>query len=222
MKTLSKAVAVASLLTAGVMSAQVANAEVSYNAAAVSDYVWRGFTQADKDPAMQGGADYAHESGLSAGAWGSTLFLDGDDGQSSYELDLYASYGFKAADMDLSVGFIAYTYEESDSDFEEVNFGLAKGDFSGLVSVLLDAEEDAGYTYLEGAYDVALPQDLGLSLHAGYILQENDDTVDNWFDMSATVGKSLEMLDVAATLSYNGQEDNDDDVLFFLTASKEF
>ena len=42
MKTLSKAVAIASLLSAGVMGAQVANAEVSASASIANTYLWRG------------------------------------------------------------------------------------------------------------------------------------------------------------------------------------
>ncbi len=218
MKTLSKAVAVASLLSAGIMSAQVANAEVSYNAAAVSDYVWRGASQNSNGFAVQGGADYAHESGVSAGVWGSTLDLDAETGEDSLEVDLYAAYGFAAGGADLSVGVISYVYDEADTAYE-ANFGASKDAFSGLVSVLLDAETDGGQTYFEGAYDVALPQDLGLSLHAGFLSPEEGD---GYADISASIGKSLTMVDVAATVIWNDQDSADDETLAFLSVSKEF
>jgi uncharacterized protein (TIGR02001 family) len=217
MKTLSKAVAVASLLSAGIMSAQVANAEVSYNAAVASDYVWRGQTQTDKGVAIQGGADFSHESGLSAGIWGSNVDFGTND---DIEYDLYAAYGFAASELDLSVGFISYNYDGDTDTAYEVNFGVAKDAFSALASIAVDTETDAGYTYLEGGYDMDLPQDLGLSLHAGYGIPEASGA-DSILDLAATVGKSLEMLDVAATITYI-DADVEDDVLFFLTASKEF
>jgi len=217
MKTLSKAVAVASLLSAGIMSAQVANAEVSYNAAVVSDYVWRGQTQTDKGVAVQGGADFEHESGASVGVWLSNVDFGTDD---DIEYDIYGAYGFTASDLDMSVGFLSYNFDgETDTSYE-ANFGVAKDAFSALVSIAVDADTDAGNTYLEGAYDMDLPQDLGLSLHVGYNIPEAS-AADDVLDLAATVGKSLEMLDVAATITYI-DADVEDDVLFFLTASKEF
>lgn len=219
MKTLSKAVAVASLLSAGIMSAQVANAEVAYNTAAASDYVWRGDSQNSNSFAVQGGADYTHESGLSAGIWGSTLDLDAETDEDSLEVDLYAAYGFSAGGVDLSVGFISYIYDESDADFEELNFGLSKGDFSGLVSVLLDADDNQGMTYYEGAYDVALPKDLGLSLHAGFVSPEEGD---GYTDASASLGKTFSGVDLAATVIWNDRDSADDETLAFLSVSKEF
>ena len=218
MKTLSKAVAVASLLSAGIMSAQVANAEVSYNAAVVSDYVWRGTSQTDNGIALQGGADYSHESGASVGIWASNVDFGTDD---NIEYDIYAAYGFAAADLDLSVGFLSYNFDGETDTTYEANFGVAKDAVSALVTIAVDAETDAGYTYLEGAYDMDLPQDLGLSLHLGYGIPEAS-AADDVMDLAATVGKSLEMLDVAATVTYIDADGAEDDVLFFLTASKEF
>ena len=217
MKTLSKAVAVASLLSAGIMSAQVANADVSYNAAVVSDYVWRGTSQTDNGIAIQGGADISDESGLSAGIWGSNV----DTGTDDIEYDLYAAYGFAASDLDLSVGFISYNYDGDTDSATEVNFSAAKDALSAMISIAVDADTDAGYTYLEGGYDMPLPEDLGLSLHAGYGIPEASGA-DNVLDLAATVGKSLEVVDVAATITYIDSDSAEDDVLFFLTASKEF
>ena len=159
---------------------------------------------------------------MSVGAWASTIMLDAEDGEDTFEVDVYASYGFQAGGMDLSAGFITYNYDESDMG-KEINFGASKDAFSAMVSIAVDTETDAGYTYLEAAYDMALPQDLDLSLHAGYNILETD-FVDDVLDLSATVGKSLEMVDVSATVTYTNADEllTEDDVLFFLSASKEF
>ena len=218
MKTLSKAIAIASLVSASALTAQVAQAEVSYNAAVVSDYVWRGYSQTDNGFAVQGGADYAHESGASAGVWASNVDFGSDD---DIEYDIYGAYGFSASSVDLSVGFISYNFDGETDSVTEVNFGLAKDDFSALASTTIDADTDSGWTYLEGAYDMALPQDLGLSLHAGYTIPE-DSANDDVLDLSASVGKSLEIVDVALTVTYVDDESAADDVLAFLTVSKEF
>jgi uncharacterized protein (TIGR02001 family) len=46
---------------------------VTANVSLVSDYRFRGITQTNYQPAIQGGFDYAHESGLYVGNWNSTI-----------------------------------------------------------------------------------------------------------------------------------------------------
>jgi uncharacterized protein (TIGR02001 family) len=46
---------------------------VTANVTVVNDYRFRGITQTNYQPAIQGGFDYAHESGLYVGNWNSTI-----------------------------------------------------------------------------------------------------------------------------------------------------
>ncbi len=46
---------------------------VSANIGVVSNYIWRGVTQTQDGPAVQGGLDYAHPSGFYAGLWASNV-----------------------------------------------------------------------------------------------------------------------------------------------------
>ena len=64
--------------------------EVAGNVAIGSDYPFRGVSQTDRDPTIQGGFDVAFESGFYVGTWGSNVsgFVD-----TSMEWDLYG--GFK-------------------------------------------------------------------------------------------------------------------------------
>lgn len=215
MKTLSKAIAIASLVSASALTAQVANAEVSFNAAVVSDYVWRGVSQTDNGFALQGGADFSHESGAYAGIWGSNVDYDDDD---NIEYDYYFGYATEVNGLDINAGYISYNLDDSGETAVEVYASVAKDALSAMLSV--DIENDNNM-YLEGGYSMDLPEDLGLDLHAGYTIPDNS-SIDAFFDLSATVGKSLEMFDIAATITYNDFEYATDDVLFFLSASKEF
>ena len=43
------------------------------NVGLFSQYIFRGLTQTDRDPAVQGGFDYAHSSGLYLGTWASNI-----------------------------------------------------------------------------------------------------------------------------------------------------
>jgi uncharacterized protein (TIGR02001 family) len=224
MKTLSKAIAIASLVTAGALSAQAANAEVSYNAAVVSDYVWRGQSQNDNGFAFQGGADADVAENISVGVWASTVFLDADADaeEDMLELDVYASYGFDLGGMDASVGFISYIYDESDME-SELNASIAKDAFTGMVSIAVGAETDEGSTYLEGGYSMDLPEELALDLRVGYAIPEAS-AADNSLDLGATVGKEISGFDLALGLAWASEERIGDDAesVVYLSASKEF
>ncbi len=63
----------------------------SASVALTTDYVWRGISQTNNDPAIQGQFDLSHESGFYIGAWASNVeFADGS--KTSLELDAYAGF----------------------------------------------------------------------------------------------------------------------------------
>ena len=69
---------------------------VTANVTVTNDYRYRGITQSNYKPAIQGGFDYAHESGFYIGNWNSSIswVSDGNPGTSSpIEMDFYG--GFK-------------------------------------------------------------------------------------------------------------------------------
>ena len=68
-----------SLAAAGLLAATGAAADITGNVGLTTDYVFRGISQTDEKPAIQGGLDYAHSSGAYAGVWASNVdFNDGD------------------------------------------------------------------------------------------------------------------------------------------------
>jgi len=81
-----------------------------------SQYVFRGLTQTNEEPALQGGFDYSHASGFYAGTWGSNVSVLRDTGAysagGSLELDIYG--GFKGTigktDFGYDVGLLYYWY----------------------------------------------------------------------------------------------------------------
>ncbi|UYB51641.1 TorF family putative porin [Xanthomonas sp. AM6] len=76
--------ALALSLLAGAASAHAAS--VSGNATLTSDYVWRGSTQSDGDPAVQAGLALAADNGAYASLWASSIRFDGTP-QASTEID---------------------------------------------------------------------------------------------------------------------------------------
>lgn len=222
MKTLSKAVAIASLMTAGVMTSTAANAEVSFNASLVSDYVFRGFSYTDNGPALQGGADYAHDSGAYVGVWASNLD-DGTDTDTEY--DIYAGYWMEAGEFEIDLGYSTYNYVEFDEfNTAEVYANVTRGAITA--SIYRDVKE-AKTTYFGLAYAAELPSDVALDVAAGYLQDGKVDGEEVWgddiIDMSASVSKSFDVVDLAFTITNVDYEFNEaDETLFFLTASKEF
>ena len=107
------AVAVAAALAAPLTAfAQAAASPVSFNVGVVSDYLFRGISQTHGDPALQGGVDYAHPSGLYVGAWASNVsWVKNWLGKGSTEIDVYGGYkGSFTGDLTYDIGLISYNY----------------------------------------------------------------------------------------------------------------
>src|SRR6188768_1811880 len=69
---------------------------ITGNVGLFSQYIFRGLTQTNKEPALQGGFDYAHSSGLYAGTWASNISWLRDGGAyragGSLEWDFFAGW----------------------------------------------------------------------------------------------------------------------------------
>jgi uncharacterized protein (TIGR02001 family) len=126
MKTIKKTAlsAVAATLLSGlaVQSAFAADAPevspISANVTIVSDYRYRGLAQSNFLPAIQGGFDYAHDSGLYIGNWNSSISWVSDGAYATsapIEMDFYA--GFKkdliAEGFASDIGVLQYYYPTS-------------------------------------------------------------------------------------------------------------
>jgi uncharacterized protein (TIGR02001 family) len=109
----------AAALGAGVAQAQQAPAPehtLTGNIGLFSQYIFRGLTQTDGQPALQGGFDYAHASGFYAGTWGSNISwlrdFGGYSAGGSLELDIYGGYKgtIGKSDFGYDVGLLYYWY----------------------------------------------------------------------------------------------------------------
>jgi len=83
--------------------------EISANVALTTNYVFRGITQSDDGPAIQGGFDYA-QGIFYVGTWGSSVDF-GDD--TTMELDLYAGIAPSYNDISFDFGVLYYAYPDS-------------------------------------------------------------------------------------------------------------
>lgn len=114
-------------------AAEESESNLSFNAAVVSDYVFRGVTQNDFKPALQVGADYSFgDSGFYVGAWGSNVDFGPADG-SDFEVDLYVGYNVDLSDdWNLDLNLTRYNYLGSNDGVD--------GNYSELITVLSYSE----------------------------------------------------------------------------------
>ena len=108
-------IAVATLLCASLAVAGEAAAQVSGSVTLTNNYLFRGVTQTNENPALQGGITWNHDSGFYAGGWGSSIswLSDSDPAvSSSVELDGFVGYAgsFGESDLGFDVGANYYWY----------------------------------------------------------------------------------------------------------------
>ena len=109
---LGAAFAVPSIASA---QAPAAAPAVTGNMSLVSDYRFRGIAQTFEEPALQGGFDYAHSSGLYIGNWNSNVSEGAGFPGANLEMDFYGGWKKAFGDVGLDVGFIFYAYPGSDA-----------------------------------------------------------------------------------------------------------
>ena len=184
---IKRLVAAGLVLAAGPAAAQGAP-ELSYGLAVTSNYIFRGSTQSNDNPALQGYVEGAYGI-VYAGVWASTVDIDDD----SVEFDLYAGVRPSFGDFELDVGYVRYLYDDTGDCCGELALGVGypMADLGELgakvwydpvadttwteaaVSVGIVAEFEAGGTIgtdfgtLELGEDDKVAWDLGLSRGLG-------------------------------------------------------
>lgn len=86
---------------------------VTGNVALVTDYRFRGLSQSEGDPAIQGGITVSHASGLYVGVWSSSTSFNGpaDAVYGHQELDIYGGWtGAVASGVNVDAGLLYYAY----------------------------------------------------------------------------------------------------------------
>lgn len=139
--------------------------EGSANVALTSDYVFRGVSQTDEDPAIQGGLDVSHDSGLYIGTWASNVDFNEEDSTdpaaddaADMELDVYLGYASEIGDISYDVSFLRYFYPGADADLEynELIAKLGYSDFTGTLGYsndVFNSDETGIYYNLSYAHE---------------------------------------------------------------------
>jgi hypothetical protein len=214
MKNLTKAIALAGVMTTGLVGVQSAHAEdieVAASASVASMYLWRG-----KDLGADGGSPglaavsgdlTASMGGAYAGVW--TSSGDGDDGQ---EYDLYLGFGGEAEDFSYDISVWTYVYPDGTDDSGEGNtfaaseLILSAGFMGASASYYYTlSSNDSEYSYLTLGYGVdAYSATLGMAM----------DDVDSGYthlDLSYAYNDSLAFT-VSKVIDEETEDSVDDDI----------
>ena len=90
---------------------------VTGNMTLVTEYRFRGIDQTYGKPAIQGGFDYSHESGIYLGNWNSNVSQGAGYPGGNIEMDFYGGWKKAFGDFGLDLGAIYYYYPGSDAQF---------------------------------------------------------------------------------------------------------
>lgn len=166
--------------------------ELSGDLGIVSDYVFRGVSQSNQNPALQGGLTYSFENGLYFGTWASQVDFNSD---ANAEVDLFVGYGFDITEnVAADVQVLRYVYpDEGSLNYNEVMFSLTV--LEKLSATLAYTDNVYNYDvdgyYVGLGYGITLPGELTLTPTVGY----------SKFDAGAVSDRSESYLDWALSLS---------------------
>ncbi|GAB2920419.1 TorF family putative porin [Rheinheimera gaetbuli] len=179
---------------------KAAAAELSGDITFTSDYAFRGISQTEEAPALQGGLTLSAESGFYVSVWGSNVdFL----AEGTLELDVMLGWsGDISDDWSADVGIMRYGYPNAEIDgsnfwelygslsYKDLTFGLAYSD---------DYYANSGnFIYLYASYSYAITDTISLDLQLGQ--NEYDDSSASYMDWS--LGLSTEVLGAGVSLAY--------------------
>jgi uncharacterized protein (TIGR02001 family) len=180
--------------------------EFSASVSLMTDYMLRGISQTDNNPALQGSFDYNipldEKTGFYLGVFASTVdFNDGD--QAALELDFYGGVTYQATDrLSLELGGLYYTYPGASSSlnynfFEALLAARYDLDVAQLATLLYYSPDYFAGTddglYVQGTVNVPFENDFFASASIGHQSIGNNTAygTPDYFDWSLGVGYTL-------------------------------
>ncbi len=160
---------------------------ITSNIGVFSQYIFRGISYTQENPAVQGGFDFAHESGAYLGIWGtnvSDLALSNATG----EIDLYGGFAKTYGDWTVDVGFLQFIFPGGKYDlvgggteslntlelnaavswkFIQLKYSYAVTDYFGFSKKSFGADSD-GSDYLELNANYEFMPGWVLNAHVGH------------------------------------------------------
>ncbi|MDN3919578.1 TorF family putative porin [Roseateles violae] len=179
-------------------AAPEAASPLSFNISGTTDYRYRGISQSRLKPALQGGVDYAHESGFYIGSWASTItWIKDGGGNANFEWDFYGGYKTEIAKgLTVDVGVLQYYYPSHDlnpspNTFEvygALSFGPVTAKYSHSTTNLFGFADSKGSGYFDVSATFELGEGFNLVPHVGHQTVKNNSAA-SYTDYSLAVTK---------------------------------
>jgi len=176
--SLAAAFAVPTLAAAQQAAAPASPHTITGNLGLFSSYRFRGIDQTFGQPALQGGVDYSHSSGIYLGNWNSNVSEGAGYPGGNLEMDFYGGWKKSWGDFGLDVGFIYYYYPGTDAGVG-VPFSPANNRTGNVASGTVDNKE----LYIGGSWK--------------WISLKYNHSVDDYFSTPGT--KNSNYLDLSGT-----------------------
>jgi uncharacterized protein (TIGR02001 family) len=145
--TVSVAAALAAPGLAAAQAPAAAASPVTGNIGLFSEYRFRGIDQTFGKPALQGGFDYAHASGLYIGNWNSNINQGAGFPGGNLEMDFYGGFKKSFGDFGLDVGAIYYYYPGTDA-----GAGIAFSPTNNITGEVANGKIDNKEIYIGGTW----------------------------------------------------------------------
>ena len=203
----------------------------SANMMMTSEYVYRGITQSNEDPAIQVGIDYAHDpTGFYIGGWASSVeFNTGSNDGTQIETNLYGGFaGTFSNGVDWDFGGLYYYYpEEADDDNGgEQDFVEVYGSVGYTIDSPMEPSMSFGFAYSPDYYgedgdSIWLHSTFGVTTSMGtspyvtvaYLDVEGDRTNANGYDyIMYSIGGSYDIGMFTIELNWTEATNSDDAV----------
>lgn len=184
----------------------------NWNAAATSEYMFRGISQTDDHPAIQAGAGYSFSNGFYVGGWASNV----DFGESTdAEIDTFVGWnGDLNENLNLDVQLVRYNYiGEPDGVDYAYNELIGKVSFAenysatlGYTNDFLNSDTDSFYGAVGGSWTVG--NEVNLTAGLGYTTVQG--TEDGYLDYSVGVNRDFGPVNIG--LGYIGTDSSGEDL----------
>jgi uncharacterized protein (TIGR02001 family) len=211
------------IVALALITATAAQAQVSGNLGLTSDYRFRGVSQTQNAPAVQGGIDYNHVSGLYIGNWNSSVSSQLYTNGAGIASDIYAGFRKQVfGNFTLDVGSYNYFYPRAGTngsfDTNEVFAGIGYKElvtvkYSHALSDYFGTANSKNSFYVQADAAIPVVGKLVALAHVGRTNVANNSSLD-YTDYNVGLGYDLKGWNLAAKYYIN-----DNKTSTFMTAN---
>jgi uncharacterized protein (TIGR02001 family) len=169
---------------------------VTWSLALTSDYVFRGVTQTDYDPALQAGLTYSWDSGVYFGVWASNVDFADPDGP-DVEWDTYIGWSHDFDEQfSLDLSLVNYSYFGDRKDYGNIDYfeGIGKLTWNEMITLTLayapdyaNSDYSSFYANIGGTWEIGNE----FSLNAGIGHSDFSDDVDGYTDWNIGISRAF-------------------------------